>query len=294
MTSRVSDASMQSVALRHLRNNLSAVEEARERVSSGMRIRKPSDDPEGATTVMRLESRLRGVEQRRANIRAGRRRLSTEEGVLSQLTDILSRARELGTREASDTANSETRQQTQNEIDSLIESVKSLGNTKLNDSYLFGGDYADQAPIEPDGTMSPDTPSGTHRVKVGEGRTVRTNHDAQEIFFDSGMMSSMQDLSAALGSNDREDIAAAASDVDDAFGDIQELLGEVGARMNELESAGKTLESLESNLTESRAETEEVALEKAVTELASRQTALQSAMYAISETQNTSLLQFLR
>lgn len=294
MTSRVSDRSLQSVTMRHLQSNLEAVEEARARISTGLRIRKPSDDPEGATRVMQLESRLRGIDQRRSNIEAGRRRLSTEEGVLSQLSDILSRAEQLATREGSDTATAETREQTKREVDSLLETVKSLGNTKLGDAYLFGGKHADQKPVNADGSMPTDTPAGTHEVKVGKGRTVKTNHDAEQVFFDSDVISSLQDLSTALGNNDRDGVNDAAGEIEGAFGEVQDLLGEVGARMKELDSAESTLGRLESTFTQARSDTEGVAIEKAVTELANRQTALQSAMFAISKTQSSGLVQFLR
>jgi flagellar hook-associated protein 3 FlgL len=286
---------MGASAFRDLQRNLRAVEEAQERVASGARIRRPSDDPGGAINIMRLSSRLRGLEQHRSNVQKAEFRLSTEESSLENLTNILSRAKELAVGMATDTVDAAGRAGARQEVDQLKEAAIQIGNTRLGGSYLFGGERLDQAPLDANGATSvTEPPTGERLAEIGEGRLAPTVHNAVEIFDDTGIMPALQELSDALAADDRDRIAAARGGLQDAFDGVQELLGEVGARMKEMESTRATLDRLQVDFESFRSETRDVPLEEAVSDLAARQTAVQSALFAISRAAGLSLTDFLR
>jgi flagellar hook-associated protein 3 FlgL len=138
-TVRITNSILQRTALAGIQQNLRDIQDATDRAVSGTRIRAASDDPGVAGTVMRTDSRLRALDQYQRNIGSARSRLAMEESVLDQVTDLLSRARELAMRESGGAANAMTREITRAEVDQLLETAIQLGNTLLDGLYLFGG-----------------------------------------------------------------------------------------------------------------------------------------------------------
>jgi flagellar hook-associated protein 3 FlgL len=301
-TVRITNSILQRTALAGIQQNLRDIQDATDRAVSGTRIRAASDDPGVAGTVMRTDSRLRALDQYQRNIGSARSRLAMEESVLDQVTDLLSRARELAMRESGGAANAMTREITRAEVDQLLETAIQLGNTQLDGLYLFGGDYADQPAIviNADGTISTppagDPASPSRQAEVAAGQLVRTNHDAREIFGDdtSGVIAALRALSEALGNDDGAAVGAAGAEAGAALDQIQVLLGDVGARVIRLDIAEANIEALDTNLRTFRSDLTEVEFEEALTELIGRQTALQAAFVATSRIIQTTLTDYLR
>jgi len=292
---RVSNNLIHKGVQSRLQRNLASIYEANLRVTTGLRINKPSDDPASAAEVMATDRRIRALDQYRRNIDSAAARVNAAEGVLDQLGDILSRARELGMAQGGDTASAATRQTAKAEVDQLLQTVIQLGNTRFGDAYLFGGAHADLAPLADDGTVSATTPPvGDSPVALDFGQSVLTVHDAQSLFLDSGAISALQHLSGALGANDAEEIRTATAELVSAFDATQTRIGEIGARSQRLESARANIDALEASAKIQRSGLAEVDFEQAVTELLNRQTAYQAALMATSRILNTTLAEYLR
>lgn len=278
-----------------LQRSLAGIHDANLRVTTGLRIRKPSDDPAGAAEVMATDRRIRALDQYRRNIDAAAARVGAAESVLDQLTDILSRAREIGIAQGGDTASASTRQTARAEVDQLLQTVIQLGNTRFGDAYLFGGAYADRAPLADDGSTSMETPPvGDSPVALDQGQHVLTVHDAQSVFIDSGMIAALQHLSGALAANDPASIRDATAELVTAFDATQTRIGELGARAQRLESARANIDALDTAATLQRSNIAEAEFEEAVTDLLNRQAAYQAALMATSRILNTTLTEYLR
>lgn len=292
---RITNSILQRTSLAGIQHNLREVQRAADRAVSGSRIRAASDDPGAAGTVLRTDGQIRALDQYRRNIGAARTRLTMEETVLDQVTDLLSRARELAMREGSGTASTMTRQIAGEEAERLLETAIQLGNTRFEGIYLFGGDYADEPPIADDGTISTDRPPvGSHETEVGAGQVVRANHDGKEVFGDSGVIAALKALADALAADDPDAVRAAGDAASDALDQVQVLLGDVGARVIRLDIAESNIEALDTNLRTFRSDLTEVEFEEAMTELVGRQTALQAAFVATSRIIQTTLTDYLR
>jgi len=290
---RITHGILQQRALRAIQAGQSGVSEARERVSTKLEVRRASDDPVAASTIMQVSSRLRALDQHRKNVSAAGSRIRIEETVLDQISDALVRARELGLSQIGDTADGGTRETARREVDELSDFVRSLGNTRFGESFLFGGDYADVRPFPESGPDPTRPPEGEHRVEIDEGQTLETNHSGQEIFLDTGLLDAFSELSGALASNDQEAIGNAVTEVDDAFEAVQELLGQAGARAQRVELAEESLGSLEVDLATLRSDLQDADFEAAVTELVARQSSLQAALSVNARIFSTSLVDFL-
>lgn len=298
---RITNTITHQSALRMLLTSQRQINAASERVSTGLRFTRASEDPSGAAQVMRASTSLRAIDQYRRNVGAARTRLDTEETVLDQLSTALLRARELGIAQASGTANGETRKMVQAEVDQLLGFAVSLANTRVGGGYLFGGERADTAPFAlvtggPTYDFTTTDPSGVMQVEVAEGQVVGTGHDGATAFGTAaaGPLAALRQLAQALAADDPAAIGAANTALAAVFDDVQGLIGEVGAWTNQLQVTEANLDALDATLTAFKADISEVEFEEAVSELVSRQTAYQAAMLATSRVMGMNLTDYLR
>jgi flagellar hook-associated protein 3 FlgL len=287
-----------------LQTNLQAIDRLNEDISSGVRLRKMSDDPTSAGELVRIGSSMRAINQFRRNTDVGLHRANSEEVVLNQLTNAVSRGIELGVAQASGTANAQTRLMAKAEVDQLLNYAVNLGNTRLGDEYLFGGTRSGEAPLRMPPTpadgfsaltvgVTPVNPSGAISLEINDGAFLVPSHNATEVFLDTDALESLRALSTALGNNDVPGIQAATDRLTAANSQVQNVLGTQGARINELENARTNLDGMEFNLKAFRADLRDTEVDKAIAELVGKQTLYQAAMSATSRILGLSLANYL-
>ncbi len=298
---RITHNMMHQGALARYQQNLQQIAAAQDRVSSGLRILKASDDPVAASGTMKAAGSLRALEQYRRNVGAAEMRLDAEETAYTSLSDILVRAKELAIGQASDTASPETRLMVRAEIDQLLSIAVQIANTQVAGSHIFGGTSADQPPVTwsdptaaaPEVVLDSVDP-GYHRTEIAAGQFVITSNNAHDVFTAGGVFDALWNLSAALGDNDVQGIRDTMGEIDGSFEHVQSMIGDIGARSARLQVTASNLDALEINLRTFKSNLEEVDFEEAVTELISRQTAFQAAMLASSRVMGMTLTDYLR
>jgi flagellar hook-associated protein 3 FlgL len=298
-TMRITNSIIQQTSLTNVERNLREIYRAQDRVTSGLRIRKASDDPVGAATAMQTRGSLRALEQYRRGAQTATARASAEETVLDELSKILIRAKELGVVFGSDTTTEDQRAMGSIEVEELMKQVVSMGNTRFQDGYLFGGTDSAVRPYEAvqnalgwDFTTT--SPTGTQQVEVSASHTVPTNHNGTEVFEDTGVLVALRDMAQALKSGDGERIRDSLEDVNGSFDLVQNLIGDIGARMSSLQVTSANLDAVEVNLQILKSDVEEADLEKSITELISRQTSYQAALMTTSRVMGLNLADYLR
>ncbi len=292
---RITNQIIQREALGAIQRSLQGMEQSQTQVASGLRVQRVSDDPVAGKDILRTGSRLRALDQYGRNIDAATARLNSEENVLSQMTDILSRVKELGVAMANGTVDAQGRQAAKAEVDGLFENTVGLANTMSGSGYLFGGATADIKPFENDGTVAANAvPEGQAQTEVGSGNRIISSHDGTQVFLDSNVFTALKDLSDALDANDQQGVQAALPGVDAAFDNVQALLGEVGARSSSLQIAGANVDALNVNLQTFKSDLQDADLEEAMSNLVNRQVAYQAALAATSRIMSTTLADYLR
>lgn len=291
---RITNQIIQQEALGAIQRSLSGMAEAQAQVASGVRVQKVSDDPVAGKDILRTGSRLRALDQYSRNIDAATSRLNSEENALSQMTNILTRVKELGVAMATGTVDAQGRQAAKEEVDGLYDTVVGLANTTSGNGYLFGGATADVKPFNDDGSVAANAvPQGQAETEIGSGIRMVSNHDGTQVFVDTNVFTALKDLSDALGANDQQAVQAALPGVDTAFDNVQELLGEVGARSSSLQIAGANVDALNVNLQTFKSDLQDVDLEEAMSNLVNRQVAYQAALAATSRIMSTTLADYL-
>ena len=274
----------------------SDVAAAQQRVATGQRIDRASDDPATAARVLATDSDLRALTQYGRNISAARERLSVEETALDQVSGILERARELGYGQAGATANAQTRNTTADEVDELRRQVIQIANIQSGDAHVFGGLYPDRAPLDSvTGAEDPAAPTRqSPSYEVGAGSLMQGAHGAGTLFVDTDVLAALDALSVALRANDAAGVGATTDRLDAAHTNVQGYIGEVGARQVRLDVAEANVESLDLNLRNLRSDLMDVEMEEAVTVLVNRQASYQAALLSTSRILDTTLTNYLR
>lgn len=289
---RVTNNMRQAQVLRDLQAGLAKLADAQQQVATGKRFTRPSEDPVAASRVMRGDRNLRGITQYRRNSTAVRTRVDAEEATLNQLTDLLTRAKELGVSQGSDTATPSSRTETAAELDRIIEQVVALGNTKVGSEYLFGGGQVATPPFQADGTYLGDDTG--RQAEIAEGYVIDTNHTGRQLLQNSGVVTSLVAMRDALRAGTATGVAGTISGIDSAFDQVQVLLAETGARSRQLDTVAENLTASQSTITTAQTADQGISVEEAATRMVSVQTALQAALTSTSQVISMSLVNYLR
>lgn len=296
---RVTTTQTQRATLVHLQGNLQRLLKTQNQSATGRRFDRASEDPAAAADILRADTRLSAYTQYGRNLDTAISRGSAEDRVLGQMANLVDRASELAIAQAGDVANAETRGIAKVEVDQLIQSMITLGNTRFGDGYLFGGTRADQAPISdtPAGTppyIADNSALGDPELEIAEGITAVPVHNAHEIFRDSNVFTVLRDLSTALGANDRAGVTAAIEQLQQVQTEVQRLTGETGARVNQFEAAKNEMAEATLDTRVQRSQVADIDIAEAVANFSQAQTAYQAALSAASRVINLNVMDYLR
>ena len=123
-----------------LNNGENAASKAMQRLSSGLKINSSKDDAAGFAIANKLDTQVRGLNQANRNAMDGISMIQTAEGALNEVSDMLTRLKELATQGQNGTYDDVDRANVQMEMDSLIDEINSIRrNTEFNGQNLLNG-----------------------------------------------------------------------------------------------------------------------------------------------------------
>ena len=133
-----------SVAQRNLAANQDNYATQAQRLATGLRINKASDDGAGMAVSERLKNQVRGLNQAARNAQDGISLIQTAEGAMSEAHNLLARMRELAVQAANDTINDTDRTNLNTEFTSLLAEIDRIATaTQFNGvAILTGGSTA--------------------------------------------------------------------------------------------------------------------------------------------------------
>jgi flagellar hook-associated protein 3 FlgL len=271
--------------------------EAQSRVTSGLRVNRPSDDPLAASRIMAGRTQLDQIVQYQRNISMARAEMTAAESSIGEAYDLLARAGELATQAANGTLTAEHRANIAIEVSQLLTAATSLGNTRYQGRYIFAGHQTDTEPFTPDIPASPTAityngDDGAIVREIEQGERLQANVPGSRAWPD--VFDALIGLRTALESNDLPAIQASSGAITAAGGELLEVRSEIGARMNRMELAEQRLLDEDLMLKTVVAGFENVDMAEAIVELEARETAYQAALAVTGRTANVSLLNFLR
>lgn len=127
-------------AQRQLSSNGAALDQASERLASGLRINSAGDDAAGLAISNRQTSQIRGLDQAIRNANDGISLVQTAEGALDATTNILQRVRELSVQSSNGIFSDSDRSTLNAEVEQLTAELDRIaGSTTFNGQNILDG-----------------------------------------------------------------------------------------------------------------------------------------------------------
>jgi flagellin len=228
-----------SVAQNALIRNERSMNAAMEKLSTGQRINSASDDAAGLAIASRMTSQIRGLETGIRNANDAISMISTADGALVEVTNMLQRMRELALQASNGTTTSADRDYLNSEYANLISEIDRIAqNTQWNGSDLLNHTT---------------TGSSTFAYQVGAngGQTISVDFGD---FNNTGASGVMQDLNSAHGSIAAGTTASALTtatsavvSIDATITSVNEQRATFGAKINQLTYAVDNLSNVKVN-----------------------------------------------
>jgi flagellar hook-associated protein 3 FlgL len=268
-----------------------------EQISSGKRINQPSDDPIGMTQSLQLKNILSKIGQYQKNIQYGESWLNATESSLQGINGLIVRGKEIANQMATGTYGADQRANAAQEVQGLLEQLRGLGNSQLNGRYLFSG-YHEQSPAY-DQNFNFVGDANDIEIPISESVQMKINLTGNAVFGPDGdpnnnLFQILTGLRDALQSNNINGVSSALERLNRFQPKIESNLADVGSRLNRMENCKNMLSNLEGNHTERLVDVEDTDIVKATTDLTSKQTVYQAALYCASQIAQLSLIDFLR
>lgn len=127
-------------ANRLLSRNTNMLQASLERLSSGKRINRASDDAAGLAISEKMDAQIKGLRQASRNALDGVSMIQTAEGALNEVHAMLQRMRELAVQGANEVYTEEDLSSIYDELEELTEEVEQISkNTAFNGKKLLDG-----------------------------------------------------------------------------------------------------------------------------------------------------------
>ncbi|MGM0785982.1 MAG: flagellin [Pseudomonadota bacterium] len=245
----------------NLKSAQSSMQQAQERLSSGLRINGAKDDAAGQAIANRMTSTVTGLNQAARNANDGISLAQTAEGSLDQVNDNLQRIRELTVQAQNDTNTAQDIDSIQEEVNErLAEIDRVTSDTEFNGRAVFdavgtaGTSFSIQVGAK-DGETIDITIAGASASGTA------TDSGGWNMYSASGTAVSGQ----TVGGEDRSGVSNgfdvlennALSILDDKISAVDEARSNLGAMQNRFETALDNIETTSTNLQAARSRIED-------------------------------------
>jgi flagellar hook-associated protein 3 FlgL len=176
------------------------------------------------------------------------------------------------------------------QVQALKDQIISLGNTRIGDQYIFGGDYSTAPPFQSNGTYLGNNAS--QMVQINNGVSIATSHPGQPLFTDA--LGAINNLLNQLSAGTPDQINAAAGTLDTARQSALGIQAEVGSRLQDIQTASTQLASASASLLDRRDALQNVDQATAIVELQSQQAALEQAYAVVGRVLQSTLTDYIK
>lgn len=170
---------------RQLKINTGKKAKTAEKLSTGYRINRASDDAAGLEISEKMRWQARGLNKGMSNIDEGIKFCQVADGAMAEVNDMLHRITELSVQAANDTNTYEDRASINREVQQLMADINRIKtSTKYNDQNVFADESIEQVdpPQGPTHKVENPTATGTF-FQVMKGHVTTTGYMETELPF---------------------------------------------------------------------------------------------------------------
>ncbi len=297
---RITENLLSIRTLSDIQNVLRKYSDLNSQLTSGKKVRYPSDNASVATRISNLDSRLREIERYKTNVETAQNYVNMYDTTLQEVSSIYLRIKELAVRGANDTLTNEDRVAIAEELNKINEQLVSIANTEISGNYVFGGAKNNQKVVEIDSNGDfkikvPPQANIRHKISVG-GQDIEYGKTVYDAFVtDSGasIFGVVKRLSDAIESGNNTSIQTELGNIEEIQAKTLNNLAEIGATQRVLEMTSNRMEDFKFFSTEFLSNEADADIAQVVMELAMQQNVLQAALKAAGNIIPPTLADFL-
>jgi flagellar hook-associated protein 3 FlgL len=279
-----------------------------EQLSTGKQINKPSDAPDKASLITRLQSEMTRQASYQGNLDAVNIRLQAQETALTNTSEVMYRFKELAVQAANDTLSNADRSTISMEMTQLREQILSMANSQdSNGNFLFAGSRVSQAPFAEDakGRVVYQGDQSRMMVPVGDNRRMSLNIPGSDAFVrlvrddgkgnrvGVGFFQALADMVDSVKNIDRPNIQRGIKELDAMQQSISYANARVGTDMNVVDSQGAVLDEITLRLKTTLSDVQDLDYTEAITKMNKDQLALESAQSTFAKISKLTLFSYI-
>jgi flagellin len=257
-----------SVAQRSLASSQDNYARQAERLATGLRINKASDDAAGMAISERLKNQARGLNQAARNAQDGISLIQTAEGAMGEAHNILARMRELAVQASNDTITNTDRTNLLTEFTSLYAEIDRIAtSTQFNGvAILTGGSTAIKLQIGANKDTSGDNLFTLNITPAGGFQATR-----------------LEVTMSAMGVTSQSIANLAISTLDAAINAVSTARTSVGSMQSRLESAGRSIAVASENAAAANSRIADADIAESMSELVRAQILQQAGISVLAQ-----------
>ncbi len=277
-----------------LQKNFSEMARLQERLSSGKKINRPSDDITGMARAIDYKLTINAGEQYKRNIDEANNYLSFTDGIMASVSDALKRAKELALQGATGSLDAASRLTLSKEVAQIRDHLLSLANSRLGGKYVFSGFKTDTAAFS--GTFTYNGDSGIIETAIDKNAMIGINITGNNAFSNGAttFFNVLDTLKTDLENNNVSGVQSAITSIDDSISSAVNTRAELGSKLSRLDDQKKRLDSSNYTLKIALSNTQDADIAETISELSKTDIALQALRESSSRILSQSLLDFLR
>ena len=268
-------------------------------VSSGLRITQPSDDPAAFGRVMIDDSQSRALSQYGSNANTALQVSQATSSNLQQINSISDRIGQLATL-GTGTAGASAMSAYAAEVDQLIQQTVQLGNSQLNNNYLFAGTAVNTPPYttttNAQGQITAVAYNGNtaqNSIPLSSTASIASGSDGATNQGLSSFMNNLITLRNALSSGNSAAVSAVQTNLSTDEDTITNAMAAQGAVQMRIQVTQAQQTSLSQSLTQLVSGETGAYLPSTVVKLTQAQNAYQAAIQSAASIMQHSLLTYL-
>jgi flagellin len=275
-------------AQRALGGNTFNLQKSIEKLSTGYRINRASDDAAGLSISEKLTSQIRGLEKAEQNIGDGISMVQTAEGALSIVQDNVQRIRELMVQGANGTNSENELAAIQREINARVTTVADItAATEFNNKTLLTGAVASATAFGNTTLQTGSDQGQTTSVDFTQINTTVTSVAAGSIGAGAVALNTLSVGSTGVAAGSGNTTASLLSNVDLMLDNVSRMRSSLGASQNSLESKADYINIAKENAMSSRSRIKDVDVAKESSEMVKSQILQQSSAAMLSQANQT-------
>jgi flagellar hook-associated protein 3 FlgL len=278
-------------------------------LSQGKQIINPSDAPDKAAAIQRLNSVLSRQTSFQSSINNVKTRLSSEENALSSASNLLIRIKEISVQAANDTLSTSDRAAIATEMKSLRDQLLSLANTQDgNGNYLFAGSKVTHPPFAVDANGYPAYQGDQTRmqVRIGDQSSIAVNRTGTDAFVSVarsdaqgnaqgiGFFQAIDEMTDNVQNSDQIGMKQGLGDIDKLQQGVNLALAKVGNDQASLDQQASVIDATTLNLKTTLSNLQDLDYASAVTTMNQQMLSLEAAQSSFAKISQLNLFNFIK